>query len=125
NPLAHERTTGPEIWAQTGQDVDAIVCGVGSGGTRAGRTRSFRGVPPGLGFVLADPAGSIVAEYTRSGTIGTAGSWAVEGIGEDFIPSIADLSGVRAAYSIDDAESFGTARELLRTEGILGGSSTG
>ena len=75
--------------------------------------------------MLADPAGSIVAEYTRSGTIGNAGSWAVEGIGEDFIPAIADLSGVRAAYSIDDAESFGTARELLRAEGILGGSSTG
>jgi len=75
--------------------------------------------------VLADPAGSIVAEYTRSGAIGTAGSWAVEGIGEDFIPKVADLSGVRVAYSIDDAESFGTARELLRTEGILGGSSTG
>jgi cystathionine beta-synthase len=67
----------------------------------------------------------VVAEYTRSGRIGEAGSWAVEGIGEDFIPSIADLSGVRAAYEIPDEESFGTARELLRAEGILGGSSTG
>lgn len=125
NPLAHERTTGPEIWQQTGRDVDAIVVGVGSAGTITGLTRYFRGVQPALAFVLADPAGSIVAEYTRSGTIGEAGSWAVEGIGEDFIPSIADLSGVRAAYSISDEESFGTARELLRAEGILGGSSTG
>src|SRR6187455_55510 len=66
NPLAHERSTGPEIWAQMGQDVDAIVCGVGSGGTLAGLTRYFRTVQPKLGFVLADPAGSIVAEYTRS-----------------------------------------------------------
>src|SRR3954468_20893241 len=66
NPLAHERTTGPEIWAQMAHDVDAIVCGVGSGGTIAGLTRYFRGVQPELGFVLADPAGSIVAEYTRS-----------------------------------------------------------
>ncbi|RZL89776.1 MAG: CBS domain-containing protein, partial [Variovorax sp.] len=56
---------------------------------------------------------------------GKAGSWAVEGIGEDFIPAIADLAGVRHAYSISDEESFGTARELLRAEGILGGSSTG
>ena len=80
---------------------------------------------PELAFVLADPAGSIVAEYTRSGKVGEAGSWAVEGIGEDFIPPIADLSGVRHAYSISDEESFGTARELLRAEGILGGSSTG
>jgi cystathionine beta-synthase len=67
----------------------------------------------------------VVAEYTRSGKVGEAGSWAVEGIGEDFIPSIADLSGVVAAYEIDDEESLGTARELLRAEGILGGSSTG
>jgi len=75
--------------------------------------------------VLADPVGSILAEYTRSGVVGQAGSWAVEGIGEDFVPAIADLSGIRAAYSISDEDSFGTARELLRREGILGGSSTG
>jgi cystathionine beta-synthase len=125
NALAHETSTGPEIWQQMGHDVDAIVCGVGSGGTLAGLSRYFKKVQPDLGIVLADPKGSIVAEYTRSGKVGQAGSWAVEGIGEDFIPSIADLSSVFAAYEIGDEESFGTARELLRTEGILGGSSTG
>jgi cystathionine beta-synthase len=125
NPLAHETSTGPEIWQQMGHDVDAIVVGVGSAGTITGLTRFFRAVQPELAFVLADPAGSVVAEYTRSGRVGEAGSWAVEGIGEDFIPAIADLSGVRAAYSIPDEESFGTARELLRAEGLLGGSSTG
>jgi cystathionine beta-synthase len=125
NPLAHETGTGPEIWQQTGHDVDAIVVGVGSGGTLTGLTHFFRKVRPQLAFVLADPVGSILAEYTRSGAIGQAGSWAVEGIGEDFIPSIADLSGIRAAYSIGDEESFGAARELLKREGILGGSSTG
>jgi cystathionine beta-synthase len=125
NARAHAEGTGPELWEQAGHDLDAIVVGVGSGGTLAGLTRYFRTVQPSLAFVLADPVGSIVAEYTRSGTLGKAGSWAVEGIGEDFIPSIADLSGVRCAYSISDEESFGTARELLRREGILGGSSTG
>jgi cystathionine beta-synthase len=125
NPLAHEQSTGPEIWEQSGHDVDAIVAGVGSGGTLTGLTRYFRRVQPQLAFVLADPVGSIVAEYTRSGVLGTAGSWAVEGIGEDFIPAIADLSGVKQAYSISDTESFATARELLKREGILGGSSTG
>jgi cystathionine beta-synthase len=125
NPLAHASSTGPEIWQQTGHDVDAIVVGVGSGGTITGLTRYFREVQPRLFFVLADPAGSVVAEYTRSGKVGKAGSWAVEGIGEDFIPGIADLSGVKKAYSITDEESFGTARELLRAEGILAGSSTG
>ena len=125
NPLAHETSTGPEIWQQCGHQLDAIVVGVGSAGTVTGLTRYFRKVQPELAFVLADPAGSIVAEYTRSGVVGEAGSWAVEGIGEDFIPPIADLSGVRHAYTISDEESFGSARELLRAEGILGGSSTG
>ncbi len=125
NPLAHETGTGPEIWQQTGHAVDAIVVGIGSSGTLTGLTRFFRKVQPEIAFVLADPVGSILAEYTRSGVINEAGSWAVEGIGEDFVPAIADLSGIRAAYSIDDAESFGTARELLRREGLLAGSSTG
>jgi cystathionine beta-synthase len=125
NPLAHETATGPEIWAQAGHDVDAIVVGVGSAGTITGLTRFFRKVDPAVRFVLADPEGSILAEYVRSGHIGKAGSWAVEGIGEDFVPGIADLSAVSHAYSIADEESFTTARELLKREGILGGSSTG
>jgi cystathionine beta-synthase len=126
NPLAHERGTGPEIWAQTGHDVDAIVVGVGSSGTLTGLTRYFRTVAPHVAFVLADPKGSILAEYVETGHVAeTSGSWAVEGIGEDFIPAIADLTGVRKAYTITDQESFDTARTLLKTEGILGGSSTG
>ncbi len=125
NPLAHETGTGPEIWAQMAHDVDAIVVGVGSAGTISGLTRFFRIAQPDLAFVLADPVGSILAEYTRSGHLGEAGSWAVEGIGEDFVPAIADLSGVRKAYSISDEDSFAAARELLKREGILGGSSTG
>lgn len=125
NPAAHEQTTGPELWQQSGQHLDAIVVGVGSGGTLTGLKTFFQRVAPKVEFVLADPTGSILADYIRNGTLGTAGSWAVEGIGEDFIPPIADLSGVTHAYSIPDQESFGTARELFRTEGLLGGSSTG
>jgi cystathionine beta-synthase len=125
NPRAHETSTGPEIWAQMSHDVDAIAVGVGSAGTITGLTRFFRTAQPDLRFVLADPVGSILAEYTRTGQIGSAGSWAVEGIGEDFVPSIADLSAVGKAYSISDEDSFAAARELLKREGILGGSSTG
>jgi len=125
NPLAHELTTGPEIWSQTGHDLDAIVVGVGSGGTLAGLTSFFRRAKPTLEFVLADPAGSILRDQVLTGTHGPPGSWAVEGIGEDFIPAIADFSAVRHAYSIPDEESFSTARDLLKSEGILGGSSTG
>jgi cystathionine beta-synthase len=76
-------------------------------------------------MILADPTGSVLYEYVKTGELVTAGSWAVEGIGEDFIPDIADMSLVTDAYEIDDEESFATARELLRQEGILGGSSTG
>jgi len=125
NPLAHETSTGPELWAQAGHDLDAIVVGVGSGGTLTGLTRFFRRVQPKLEFVLADPVGSILRDQVLTGAHGPAGSWAVEGIGEDFVPPIADLSGVKHAFAIPDAESFATARELLRAEGLLGGSSTG
>ncbi|GLH42582.1 pyridoxal-phosphate dependent enzyme [Pseudomonas moraviensis] len=125
NPLAHECSTAPEIWAQTEHDLDAIVVGVGSAGTLTGLSRFFKRVQPNLEMVLADPVGSVMAQYSRDGTLPTPGSWAVEGIGEDFIPSITDLSSVRHAYSISDAESFDHARQLLKAEGILGGSSTG
>jgi cystathionine beta-synthase len=125
NPEAHEKTTGPEIWEQMNHDVDAIVCGVGSGGTLTGLARFFARVSPKTEMVLADPVGSVLCDYIKTGTYGAAGSWVVEGIGEDFIPPVADLSRVKAAYSISDAESLNTARELLRKEGILGGSSSG
>lgn len=125
NPLAHERTTGPEILEQMHGRLDAVVCGVGSGGTLTGLARCFRAHAPNVKMVLADPQGSVLADFVRTGRIGTAGSWLVEGIGEDFVPPIADLSSVAEAYSIPDAESFAAARELLRKEGILAGSSSG
>jgi cystathionine beta-synthase len=126
NPQAHETTTGPEIWEQMQHEVDAIVVGVGSSGTLTGLSAFFRKVRPQLEFVLADPKGSILAEYVNTGKVSdTSGSWAVEGIGEDFIPAIADMSSVRKAYTITDQESFDSARALLGAEGILGGSSTG
>jgi len=127
NPLAHERSTGPEIWEQMRHDVDAIVCGVGSGGTLTGLGRFFNRVKPrrGIEMVLADPTGSVLYEYVKTGKLVESGSWAVEGIGEDFIPEIADMSLVTEAFEIDDEESFGIARNLLRKEGIFGGSSTG
>ncbi len=125
NPLAHEMGTGPEIAAQLEGRVDAIVCGVGSGGTLAGLSRYFARAIPTCEMVLADPAGSILVDYIKTGTFGKAGSWVVEGVGEDFIPSIADLSRVKTGYTISDRESLETARELLKRSGILAGSSTG
>jgi cystathionine beta-synthase len=125
NPAAHETTTAPEIWRQMEERLDAAVCGVGSGGTLTGLSRFFARVAPHVEMVLADPEGSVLSGYVATGKIGEAGSWLVEGIGEDFVPPIADLSRVRRAYTISDEESFRTARALLREEGILAGSSSG
>lgn len=125
NPLTHEQTTGPEIHAQMGGDVDAIVVGVGSGGTLTGLGRYFQAVSPKTEMILADPVGSVLAHFIATGVMLPAKAWAVEGIGEDFVPPNAELSFVKKAYSISDAESFATARLLLQAEGILGGSSSG
>ena len=127
NPRAHETTTGPEIWEQMGHDLDAVVCGVGSGGTIAGLGRYFAGVDPDIEMVLADPVGSVLATYVETGELAAeVGSWLVEGIGEDFMPPNANnLDGVKTAYAIGDAEAMTTARDLLAKEGILAGSSSG
>lgn len=125
NPLAHKTTTAPEILDQLDGKVDAIVVGVGSSGTVSGFNQYLQEHSPNTELVIADPVGSVVADYVETGEFGDSSPWLVEGIGEDFIPSIAELTGVKKAYSISDAESFSTARELLRKEGILAGSSSG
>ncbi|MCC6807987.1 MAG: cystathionine beta-synthase [Deltaproteobacteria bacterium] len=125
NPQAHEESTGPEIFEQMDKKIDAMVCGVGSGGTLTGLSKFFKKAAPECEMVLADPKGSILAHYIKTGEMIDAGSWLVEGIGEDFIPAICDLSRVKQAYTITDEEAFTAARELLAKEGILGGSSSG
>jgi cystathionine beta-synthase len=125
NPAVHQATTGPEIFEQMGWDVDVVVVGVGSGGTLTGVGRYMAKASPKTQMVLADPAGSILAPYVETGVMGKAGSWAVEGIGEDFVPPNCDLSLVKNAYSISDPESFAASRDPLRKEGILAGSSSG
>jgi cystathionine beta-synthase len=126
NPKAHEEVTGPEIWNQMGQDLDAIVLGVGSSGTVTGLSHFFEKAAPDLELVLADPEGSILAGYINDGVLpDKSGSWLVEGIGEDFLPVISDFSRVSGAYAISDRESMAIGRELLKKEGILAGSSTG
>lgn len=126
NPAAHEATTGPEILEQMEGSVDAIVFGCGSSGTMTGLSHYFEKHSPATEFILADPVGSILAQYINEGTLShKTASWMVEGIGEDFLPTISDFSRVKKAYSISDKESFLTARELLKQEGVLGGSSTG
>jgi cystathionine beta-synthase len=125
NPYAHETTTGPEIFRQMQGNVDAVVAGVGSGGTLTGIGRYMAKHSPKTRMILADPVGSILAPLVETGRQPEAGSWAVEGIGEDFVPPNADLKLVHKAYAISDPDSFAAARDLLRHEGVLAGSSTG
>lgn len=125
NPKAHEETTGPEILEQMEGDVDAVVVGVGSGGTLTGLGRFFRKASPKTKMVLADPVGSILAPLVERDEKVEPGSWVVEGIGEDFIPDNCDLDMVSKAYEIPDSESIAAARLLLTKAGILGGSSSG
>ncbi len=125
NPKAHATTTGPEILEQMKGQVDAVVVGIGSSGTIAGLTQCFRAKLPSVEIILADPEGSVLADQVNKGRYSKAGSWLVEGIGEDFIPEICDFSMCRKAYSISDGESFAVARSILLKEGLLVGSSTG
>jgi cystathionine beta-synthase len=125
NPLAHERSTGPEIWAQMEHKLDAVVCGVGSGGTLSGLGHFFKREAPQVEMILADPKGSTLAPYFNEGIMNEAGTWLVEGIGEDFIPDNCDLSVLKEAYTIPDSESIATSRDILLKEGIFCGSSSG
>ncbi len=129
NPRAHFETTGPEILKQCEaagvKSIDAFVAGVGSGGTVTGTAKFLKQHHPKMQMVLADPAGSILAPLVNCGEKIKPGSWLVEGMGEDFVPDILDLKLVDRGITVTDAESFHTARELLKSEGILVGSSTG
>ena len=125
NPKTHETVTGPEILRQMDGKLDAVVVGVGSSGTVTGLGHFFHETLPDLEMVVADPVGSILADTINTGKTPKASSWLVEGIGEDFLPPICDISLVKKAYAIPDREAFATQRELLRLEGIIAGSSSG
>ena len=125
NSLAHYQTTGPEIWEQMEGKIDAFVAGVGSGGTVSGVGKYLKERNKACEIIIADPIGSILTPLVNEGRKVEPGSWLVEGIGEDFVPSILHLELVTKAYAISDGEAFHTARELLKKDGVLAGSSVG
>ena len=125
NPRAHFEHTGPEIWQQMDHDLDAVVAGIGTAGTLTGVGQYMKKMAPHVEMVFADPEGSMVGPYVQTGELLEAGQWLVEGIGEDELPPIGDLSLIAKTYMVSDADSLDAARELLAKEGIMGGSSTG
>src|SRR3954454_9873600 len=118
NPLAHEQTTGPEIWRQTRGRITHFVAGVGTGGTITGVGRALKGRNPDVQIVGADPSGSVYSG-------GTGRPYLVEGVGEDFWPATFDRAVVDRVVEVTDADSFLTARRVTRDEGLLIGGSGG
>ena len=118
NPEVHYRTTGPEIWDQTGGRITALVAGVGTGGTISGVGLFLKERNPAIKVIGADPEGSVLSGDSPK-------PWKVEGIGEDFVPKTFNGQVVDDWVRVGDAESFRTARELARREGLLVGGSSG
>lgn len=126
NPEAHYKTTGPEIWEQTGGQIDYFICGIGTGGTITGTAKYLKEKNPDIKVIGVDIKGSILQEYFYTKKFSPVfKTYKVEGIGQDFIPGALDFRYIDEVVMADDLESFSAARRLTREEGIFVGGSCG
>jgi cysteine synthase A len=125
NREAHVRTTGPEIWRQTGGKVDGFICAVGSGGTLAGVAQALRERNPNVKIGLADPHGAALYKYYTDGELSSEGSSISEGIGQGRITANLEGLTIDHAYRIDDAEMLLAIYDMVEHEGLVMGGSTG
>lgn len=121
----HEAHTGPEIWDQTRGRVDGFVCAAGTGGTLAGVGRALKARRPDIRIGLADPAGSALTAYVRTGVLAAEGSSISEGIGSSRVTANFDGAPVDLAWTIPDTESVPILHDLLHREGYCVGGSSG
>jgi cystathionine beta-synthase len=125
NPEAHYRTTGPEIWTQTGGKVTHFVAGCGTGGTVSGTGKYLKEQNPNIRVIAGDPQGSVYTGFARTGTVGEGHPYKVEGIGGDKIHSTIWFEWIDEFRQISDKDAFAMSRRLAREEGILVGGSAG
>jgi len=125
NPLAHYRTTGPEIWRDTEGKITHFIAGIGTGGTISGTGRYLKEKNPNIKVIGADPYGSIFKIYKETGQVPEATPYLVEGIGQNMPVENADMKVIDEIINITDRESFEMSRLLARQEGIFSGGSTG
>jgi cystathionine beta-synthase len=125
NPAAHYATTGPEIWEDSEGKITHFVCGMGTGGTISGAGKYLKEKNPAIQIVGVDPIGSLYYEFHKTGEVGKARTYVVEGIGEDFFPTTMDMKILDDVLQVNDEECFVIARRLVKQEGIFTGGSGG
>ncbi len=125
NREGHRLFTGPEIWAQTGGRIDAFTCACGTGGTLAGTALALKARNPGVKIVLADPEGSALYGWVKSGDLTVTGSSITEGIGQGRVPANLEGAPIDDAERIGDAEALDWIYDLLIHEGLSVGTSSG